>query len=119
MRHMMSKDSRVAIIRIYRLFRLLCTKVYDPSTYWVLKAGVITTLCFLEKIFLPSFFDLMTHLVIHLVDEFHICGPIHAHWMYPIECAMKDYVQNMCKLEGGMVEGYIFYEALGFYTKYM
>ncbi len=115
----MSKDSRVAIIRIYRLFRLLCTKVYDPSTYWVLKAGVITTLCFLEKIFLPSFFDLMTHLVIHLVDEFHICGPIHAHWMYPIECSMKDYVQNMCKLEGGMVEGYIFYEALGFCTKYM
>jgi hypothetical protein len=70
-----------------------------------LKARAITTLCLLEKIFLPSFFDLMTHLVIHLVDEFHICGPIHVHWMYPIECAMKDlkdYVQNMCKLKGSM-----------------
>ncbi len=92
----MSKDHGVAIIRICRLFRLLCTKVYDPRTSWVLKAGTITTLCLLEKIFPPSFLDLMTHLVIHLVDEFHICGPIHARWMYPIECAMKelkDYVQ--------------------------
>jgi hypothetical protein len=25
----------------------------------------------------------------------------------------------MCRPEGNMVEGYIFYEALGFYTKYM
>jgi hypothetical protein len=32
---------------------------------------------------------------------------------------LKGYVQNMCKLEGKMAEGYIFYEALGFYTKYM
>jgi hypothetical protein len=60
---MMSKDPGAAIIWICKLFWLLCTKVYDPRTYWVLKARAITTLCLLEKILPPSFFDLMTHLV--------------------------------------------------------
>ncbi len=64
----------------------------------------------------------MTHLTLHLVDELDICGMVHSHWMYPIERTLKDlkgYVQNMCKLEGSMVEGYIFNEALGLWTKYM
>jgi hypothetical protein len=58
----------------------------------------------------------MTRLVIHLIDKLNICGLVHFCWMYPIECATKDlkgYVQNMCKPEGNMVEGYIFYETLG------
>jgi hypothetical protein len=42
----------------------------------------------------------MTHLVIHLVDEFHICGPIHARWMYPIESAMKD-LKDYVQARGG------------------
>jgi hypothetical protein len=95
---------------ISTFFKLLCTKVYDPNAYQVLKAITITTLCLLEKIFPPSFFYLMTHLIIHLVDEFHICGPIHVHWMYPIEHAMKDlkgYMKNMCKLERSMAKEYM------------
>ncbi len=64
----------------------------------------------------------MTHPIIHLVDEFHICGHVHVHWMYPIEHAMKDlkgYMKNMCKLKGSMAKEYIFYGALGMYIKYM
>jgi hypothetical protein len=82
--HMMIEDNRVAIKQICKLFRFLCTKVYDPNTYRVLKARTITTLCLIEKVFHPSFFDLMMHLVIHLVDELHICGPIHAHWILDV-----------------------------------
>ncbi len=81
---MMIEDNRVAIKQICKLFRFLCTKVYDPNTYRVLKARTITTLCLIEKVFHPSFFDLMMHLVIHLVDELHICGPIHAHWILDV-----------------------------------
>jgi hypothetical protein len=51
--------------------------VYDPSTYHVLKVRIITKLCLLEKVFPPSLFDLMTHLVIHLIDELDICGLVH------------------------------------------
>jgi hypothetical protein len=90
--------------------------MYDPSTYHVLKVRIIMTLCVLEKVFPPSLFDLMMHLVIQLIEELDICGPIHFCWMYPIERAIKDlkgYVQNMCKPERNMVEVYNFNETLG------
>lgn len=89
MRHTMIHEPRVAILRICKIFQLICTKVYDPSTYHVLKVRIIMTLCLLEKVFPPSLFDLMMHLVIRLIDEFDICGPIHFRWMYPIKHVMK------------------------------
>ena len=50
-----------------------------------LKADIAVTLCELEKIFPSSFFTVMVHLVIHLVAEAKIGGPVHYRWMYPIE----------------------------------
>ncbi len=70
----------------------------------------------LKKIFPPNFVDLMTHLVIHLIGEFELCGPVHNQWMYPIEHAMKDlkgYDLNMAKRKGYVAKGYIIDEALG------
>lgn len=99
-KHIMIQEPRVAILWICKIFQLICTKMYDPSTYHVLKVRIITTLCLLEKVFPPSLFDLMTHLAVHLIDELDICGLVHFRWMYPIKRAMKNlkgYVQNMCK----------------------
>ena len=33
-------------------------------------------LCQLEMYFSPSFFDIMIHLIVHLVREIQLCGPI-------------------------------------------
>jgi hypothetical protein len=35
----------------------------------------------LELMIPPSFFDVMTHLVIHLVEVLDLCGPVHIRWM--------------------------------------
>ena len=50
-----------------------------------LKADIAVTLCELEKIFPPSFFIVMVHLVIHLAAEAKIGGLVHYRWMYSIE----------------------------------
>ena len=76
----------------------------------------------LEKELPPAFFDVMTHLLVHLVEEFDICGPIHARWMYPMEKylkILKGYVRNCARLEASMTKGYVIDEALGFCTEYM
>ena len=39
--------------------------------------------------FSPSFFDIMVHLVVHLVREIKCYGPIYMWWMCPIEQYMK------------------------------
>jgi hypothetical protein len=64
----------------------------------------------------------MTHLIIHLVEELDLCGPVHTRWMYPIERymkALKGYVRNMARPEGSMTTWYTIEEALGFCIKYI
>nr|XP_016504175.1 PREDICTED: uncharacterized protein LOC107822180 isoform X2 [Nicotiana tabacum] len=39
----------------------------------------------MEKLFLPGFFTIMIHLVIHLATEAKHARPVHYRWMYPIE----------------------------------
>lgn len=85
LQHRMTREPQVAIMRICKVFKLIFSKVYDLTTYQGLNNGVIYSLCLFEKVFPPSFFDLMTHVVVHLVDELEICGLVHSHWMYPIE----------------------------------
>jgi hypothetical protein len=49
------------------------------------REDVATTLCMLEMVMPPSFFDVMAHLVIHLIKELDLCGLVHTQWMYCIE----------------------------------
>lgn len=122
LRHIMAKEPRLAIMSLSRIFRKLCVKVVDPQQIPALREDVVVTLCKLEVVFPPSFFDVMSHLIIHLVDEMDICGHVSCRWMYPFERYMKvlkGYVRNLAKPEGSMAEGYSIVEALGFTTEYM
>ena len=72
--------------------------------------------------FPPSFFDIMVHLIIHLVREVRLCGPVFLRWMYPVERYMKilkGYVKNQYRPEASIVERYIAEEAIEFCTEYM
>jgi hypothetical protein len=51
----------------------------------VLKVKVVKIMSTLKKIFPPTSFDVMIHLVIHLVEELEVCGLVHTRWMYPME----------------------------------
>jgi hypothetical protein len=46
---------------------------------------LILTMCNLEAIFSPSFFDLMPHLLVHNVHEMKYLGPVFLHQMHPFE----------------------------------
>jgi hypothetical protein len=52
-----------------------CAKIVDLKTMDDLKHDVVTLLL-LKKEF-PPFFDTMTHLLVHLVEELKICAPMH------------------------------------------
>jgi hypothetical protein len=63
----------------------------------------------------------MTHLIIHLVEELEICGPMASRWCYPIErylYVLKKYVRNKAKPKGCIALGYMYDEALGFCIEY-
>lgn len=73
------------LLELSGFFRQLCTKVGSKSYFEDLSVKIALTLCELECIMPPSFFDIMEHLPIHLADEAAIGGPVQYRWMYPIE----------------------------------
>jgi len=110
-----------AIIRLGKVFNKLCVKTMDRNDKDQLKADCAETMYLLEKE-MPPFFDIMSHMPNHLVEELFLCGPMHTRWMYPYKRyfkTLKGYVQNLAKLEASIAQGYPTKEALGFITKYM
>lgn len=115
------KGPRKAIIRLGQLFKRICTKVLVEAEIPDVKKHAAETLCLFEVWFPPGFFDVMSHLVIHLVEELAIGGPVHACWCYSIEHYMGHLAKYLCnkgKPEACMAQGYAADEALGFCTEY-
>ena len=86
------------------------------------QADVIVTLCQFEMYFPPSFFDVMVHLVVHLVREIKICGPVFMRYMYPFEMHMgtlKRKTKNRYRPEASIVEGTVAEEVIEFVTQYL
>jgi len=72
--------------------------------------------------FPPAFFDIMVHLIVHLVREIKCCGPIYLWWMYPVKRYMKilkKYTKNLHCLEASIMERYIAEEAIEFCSGYI
>ncbi|XP_075645873.1 uncharacterized protein LOC142617065 [Castanea sativa] len=96
------------LIELSCFFREICSKVLSLEDLESFQKRIALTLCELERIFPPSFFTVMVHLLIHLTDEAKIAGPVHCRWMYPVEwylSRLKSYVRNKACLEGCIAEG--------------
>ena len=73
------------LIDLSCFFREICSKVLNVEELRALEKRIAMPLCELERIFPPSFFTVMVHLVVHLVGEAKVTGLVHYRWMYPIE----------------------------------
>ena len=82
--------------------------MWKKSIFWELPI-VVQCLVSFELVFPPSFFNIMTHLLVHLVKEISILGPVFLHNMFPFERFMgvlKKYVHNRARPEGSIAKGY-------------
>nr|XP_023910906.1 uncharacterized protein LOC112022526 [Quercus suber] len=105
------------LIKLACFFKEICSKTLKVSDIATVEVDIAVTLCELEKIFPPSFFTVMVHLVMHLAAEAKIGGLVHYRWMYPVErylSRLKSYVRNRAASEGSIAEGYIVEECLTF-----
>jgi len=121
-RGILPKDVRHTVTRLCFFFNALCSKVFDPEELDELENEGYIILCQLEMYFPPSFFDIMVHLVVHLVREIRLCGPIYLRWMYPVERYMKilkGYVKNLYRPEASIVQKYIAEESIEFCSDYL
>ena len=99
-RGILPKDVRHAITKLCFFFNAINLKAVDPGMLDKLQGEVVVTLCQLEKFFPPSFFDIMVHLIVHLIHEIKMCGPVFLRYMYPFERFMG-ILKNMYETDIG------------------
>ena len=71
------------LIEMSTFFMGICSTTLTQGDMNQLEIGVCVILCKMKQIFFPSFFTIMVHLVVHLVHECRLSGPIPYKWMYP------------------------------------
>ncbi|WMV08298.1 hypothetical protein MTR67_001683 [Solanum verrucosum] len=115
LRGMLSKEVCEPLIELSLFFSVLGSKELRIDNLEHIEAQIPITLCKLEKVFPPSFYDVMVHSTIHLAIEAKIAGPIHYRWMYPVErwlYFLKSFIGNKACPEGCIAEGYIANECM-------
>jgi len=86
---------RLATVKVCAFLNAISQKAINPLDLATLQNDVVQCLVSFELVFPPPFFDIMTHLLVHLVKEINILGPVFLHNMFPLERFMgvlKKYV---------------------------
>ena len=109
LRGLLPENVRVPIVKLCAFLNAISQKVINPENLTQLQNDVVQCLVSFELVFPPSFFNIMTHLLVHLVEEIAILGPVFLHNMFPFERFMgvlKKYVHNRARPEGSISKGY-------------
>src|SRR3990170_8209082 len=96
-------------MKLCALLNAISQKVIDPEIIPRLENDLVQCLVSFELVFPPSFFNIMTHVLVHLVEEIAILGPVFLHNMFPFERFMgvlKKYVHNCARPEGSISKGH-------------
>jgi hypothetical protein len=109
-------------MKLCSFFNAISQKVVDPMKLTKVKDDLILTMCNLKTIFPPLFFDLMPHLLVHIVHKMKYLDSVFLHQMYPFKVFMtvlKNYVPNRSHPEGCMVQGWATEEVIEFAVDYI
>ncbi|XP_021991209.1 uncharacterized protein LOC110887964 [Helianthus annuus] len=120
-RGFVSKDTYEAVTELCMFFRVLCSRTLHVDDLVNMKRDIVQTICKLEKVFPPGFFDSMEHLVIHLANEALLGGPVQYRWMYQYERKlgyMKRRIRNKSKIEGSIVREHLVNELATYCSLY-
>ena len=100
---------KMAVTRLCYFFNKVTQKVIDRDELESLQQFAVETVSQFEMYFPPSFFDIMVHLVVHLVPQIQALGPMYLHEMWTYErfmAILNGYVSTRARPEASMIEGY-------------
>src|SRR3954468_22350094 len=95
LRGILPENVRLAIVKVCAFLNAISQKVINPESLSWLQIDVVKCLVSFELLYPLSLFNIMTHLLVHLVEEIRILGHVILHNMFPFERFMgvlKKYV---------------------------
>jgi hypothetical protein len=84
------------LVELNNFFCQLCAKELSRTVVEQMEKLAHVLLCKLEKIIPPDFFNPMQHMILRLVYEAQMGGPVQGRWCYSIERQEK-IPQTKCK----------------------
>ena len=109
-------------MKLCAFLNAISQKAINPAHLSKLQNDMVQYLVSFELVFLPSFFNIMMHLLVHLVKGISILGPVFLHNMFRFERFMgfsKKYVHNHAWPEGSIAKGYGTEEVIEFYVDFI
>ena len=92
-------------MKLCAFLNAISQKVINLEIIPRLENDLVQCLVSFELVFAPSFFNIMMHVLVHLVEEIFVLGPVFLHNMFPFERFMgvlKKYVHNRARPEGSI-----------------
>jgi hypothetical protein len=117
LRGVLPEKVRLALVKLCAFLNAISQKAINPRNLVKLQNDVVQCLVSFELAFPPSFFDIVTHLLVHLVKEITILGPVFLYNIWPFErfmSVLKKYVLNRARPEGSITKGYVTEEVIEF-----
>jgi hypothetical protein len=84
LRGILPQNVRLATVKLCAFLNAISQKAINPMDLAKLQKDVVQCLVSFELVLPPSFFNIMTHLLVHLVKEISILDPVFLHNMFPL-----------------------------------
>ncbi|KAK1679749.1 hypothetical protein QYE76_040597 [Lolium multiflorum] len=117
----MDDHVRATLTGLCNFFDVITRKSISVKKLARLQEEIVVILCEMEMYFPPAFFDVMVHLLVHIMDDIVSLGPAFLHNMMPFERmngVIKGYVRNRSHPDGSIVQGWL-KECISFCTNYL
>lgn len=85
---------KMVVTKLCYFFNAISHKVIDLEELGHLRVFAIETVCKFEMCFPLSFFNMMQHLMVHIVPQILVLGPLYLHQMWTFE----QYMSNLKRL---------------------
>jgi hypothetical protein len=120
-RGIMDEHVRETLFGLCNFFDVVSRKSIGVRRLSKLQEEIVVILCELEMYFPPAFFDVMVHLLVHIVDDIIQLGPNFLHYMMPFERlngVIKGFVRNRARPDASIVQGWLTEERVSFCMNY-
>ena len=88
---------RLVVVKLCAFLNEISQKSINPNNLIKLQKDIVECLVTFEMVFPPSFFNIMTHILVHIVTEITILGSVFLHNIFPFErfmAVLKKYVRK-------------------------
>src|SRR4051794_32394623 len=121
-RGMMEPHVRATLTDLCNFFDVITRKSITVKKLERLQEEIVTIICEMEMYYPPAFFDIMVHLLVHIVDDIEDLGPMFLHNMMALERMngfIKGCVRNRSHPDGSIIHGFLTEERISFCKNYI